>query len=81
MYLRTLPNKVLKDWHLLVGIVVVVSVVVVLLLIGLLVPQLRPSPKTIPDAERGDGVDVRMYVCMYVCMLKTPQIDENLSEE
>jgi hypothetical protein len=53
-------SQVLKDWHLLVCILVITGVAVLLLLIETVIPQLRASVTQERDQERPSGKTVRL---------------------
>lgn len=50
--------KVLKDWHLVIGVLILFGINLVILIIGAAVKILRPFPEEVPDTERPTGTTV-----------------------
>ena len=58
--------QALKDWHLMIAVVLITGTGVLLLMIGTAVPDLRPSPVLDPDEEDLQGTDVCLRLWMLV---------------
>ncbi len=48
-------SQAVKDWHLVLAVLVLLSVILVMVLLSIAVPPLRPDLVLIPDVERPRG--------------------------
>lgn len=52
--------QVVMDWHLVLGVSILVGVIMFIIILGVAVPPLRPLPQLVPDTERPIGRTVRI---------------------